>query len=165
MKKCFTIIFLFLGTTGFSQNKFSLDLESAFQPYHYKSIYFGASINRQNSWKIKDSDTYRKSIIYYERFINEPDLNKMNILGYTFLFGTKYFNAGINVRHLFIDKIHRLDLEPMFRIGYKYAWVSYSIDLLAFDNPYSKNQENIINLNKYENNVKLIVSIPIFNKK
>ncbi len=140
MKKCFTIILLIYGTTGFTQTQYKINLEGAFQPYNYKSIFLGASINRQNTWKIKNSGTFRKSVIYYERFINEPDIEKINILGCAVLFGTKHFNAGINVRHLFLGKTHRVDLAPMFQIGYKYAWISYSIDLIAFDNPYSVNK-------------------------
>lgn len=165
MKKYFTIILLFFGLTGFSQTQYTINLEGAFQFYNYKSISLGVSINKPNSWKIKKADTFIKSVVYFERFINNTDIEKINMLGCSALFGTKYFNIGINLRHLFLNKIHRLDLGPMFRLGYKYAWISYSIDLTAFDNPYSTSQKNIINLNKYESNIKLIVTLPIFNKK
>lgn len=165
MKKYFTLILLICGINGFSQTQYTINLEGGFQAYNNKSIYLGTSIKRQNTWKIKESDTFRKSVIYYERFINEPEIEKTNILGYTFLLGIKHFNTGINVRHLFLNKSHRLDIGPMFQVGYKYAWISYSIDLIAFDNPYSDNQNNIVNVNKYEHNIKLIIIVPIFIKK
>lgn len=165
MKHFFIISFLlFYVIKGFSQDSFVLNIEGAFQPYNHKSIFLGVSIKKTNSWKVLNTETNRKSVVYYERYINRPEIEKINLIGFSTLFGTKYFNIGINIRHFFQNKIHRLDLGPIFQLGYKYVWVSYSIDIIAFDNPYSSNEKHTISLNKYDNNIKIIFVIPIIKR-
>lgn len=102
--------------------------------------------------------------LYVETYINNPSINKIYAIGYRVDFGFNFIRIGYNARFLFQGKSTRSDLGPLIKLGYRYVWLEYSIHFGIGDNYFAQEDREKIPLNN-ENNIKMVFTIPIINRK
>ena len=163
--KHFILIFFFITSlNALTQSKFSVNIDGSYQFYNNQTIYLAASIHKQLSWPDWNIDLFLINTLYVEKFIGDSEVNNIYAIGNNGLWGIKYVYVGFIFRFVFEEKSQRFDLGPAFRVGYKFIWIEYSINYLLINNPFDDSQQMNVDLDKSENNIKLIVTIPIFKK-
>lgn len=164
MKMLILSIAIFSYLSCLSQKQQGIYLNGSYQVYSKNSIYAGISLHKKLIWPTGKYDYYMFQSLYFERYLSPSLDKKINSIGYSWGFGLSYVYLGTSCRYVFQGKSYRLDFAPLIRIGYKYLWIEYSRHFLVGDNPFSDNQIRIVDLNKKEDNIKLILTIPILKK-
>ncbi len=159
MNKFILIIFLLLSLEGFTQT--TINITASYQPYEKQSIYLGVLIHSKLIWPDIKRDLYYFSTYYGEKYIADPDFKNIYAIGGSFLVGGEYVYLGFNERIVFQEKSNRVDFGPTIRLGYKYVWLEMSRQFNTIDNLFSETVTEKVGLDNFEDNFKIVITIPI----
>lgn len=164
MKHILIFLFLAIFITGFAQKHNFYAIEASYQFYDEQSIYLGINHHKFDAFKLFQKPIIMSPSLYVETYTNDPSLNNVYAIGYRVDFGFNFLRIGYNARFLFQGKSTRSDLGPLLKLGYRYVWVEYSIHFKMGDNFFADQDRAKIPLSN-ENNIKLVVTIPIIYRK